>query len=90
MRLILLGSIAVLLVFVVAFSKKPHTPALDKLADRVERLDVIPEETRQELTRLIERMAQDAKVSDSNDRHAKAVARIERAMQFKPVELSPK
>ena len=82
MRIMLLGGIGVLLLFVVAFSKKSHTPALDKLADRVERLDVIPEETRKELTRLIEQNAQGAK----NDRYAEAVGRIERAMQFKPVK----
>ena len=86
MRIILLGGTVVMLFFVFAVSNKSHTPSLNKLADRVEQLNVIPAETREELTHLIERVNKDAKVSGSNERSAEAVARIERAMQFKPVE----
>ena len=54
MRIIVLGGIAVLLLLVVGFSKKPEAPSLARLADRVEQLDAIPADTRSELTRLIE------------------------------------
>ena len=54
--------------------------SLTRLADRVERADVLPENTRQELRRAI------AALGHRDDRSAEAVARIERAMQSKPVE----
>ncbi len=90
MRIIWLSGVAALLLTAIAFSKKPVPPSLDHLADQVERLDTIPNATRNELTRLIERTNREAKVSGIDERNAAAVARIERAMQFKPVERSSK
>ena len=58
--------------------------SLTRLADRVERADVLPENTRQELRRAIAALG--AKVGGIDDRSAEAVARIERAMQSKPAE----
>src|SRR5262245_1650268 len=60
--------------------------SLTRLADRVERADVLPETTRQELQRAIAALG--TKVGGIDDRTAQAVARIERAMQSKPVERS--
>jgi hypothetical protein len=81
-RIILLGGVVVLLLFLIAFPNK-NAPSLDRLADRVERLAVIPAETRKELSHLIERVSKDSKGAGSNNRNATAAARIERAMQFK-------
>src|SRR5438093_13686158 len=67
--------------------------SLDRLADRIEQLDAIPDETRAELTRLIERTTRDAKgtkTASTHDRNnAEAAARIERALQFKPSGRGP-
>jgi hypothetical protein len=57
--------------------------SLTRLADRVERADVLPETTRQELRQAIAALG--TKVG-LDDRSAEAVARIERAMQAKPAE----
>ena len=60
--------------------------SLTRLADRVERADVLPEKTRQELRRAIAALG--TKAGGIDERSADAVARIERAMQSKPVERS--
>jgi hypothetical protein len=60
--------------------------SLTRLADRVERADVLPESTRQELRRAIAALG--TKASGIDDRSAEAVARIERALRSKPVERS--
>lgn len=78
-RIILLGALAMILVAVIAFPKKTNTLSLSRIADRAERADVLPEDTRVELKRLIEMVNRDG-VSDRN------VTRIERAMQIKPTE----
>jgi len=59
--------------------------SLTRLADRVERADVLPETTRQELRRAIAGLGVKGGI---DDRSAEAVARIERAMQSKPAERS--
>ena len=58
--------------------------SLTRLADRVERSDVLPEKTRQELRRAIATLG--TKAGGIDDRSADALARIERAMQSKPAE----
>lgn len=60
--------------------------SFDRLAQRVERADVIPEATRSQLRHLVEDVTQNAKVTSHDKRNATAVARIERAMQTKPAE----
>lgn len=54
--MLLLGGVVVLLFGVAAFGKKIDERPLKQMADRVERVEVIPEETRRQLTRLIERV----------------------------------
>ena len=50
----------------------------------MERSDVLPEKTRQELRRAIATLG--TKAGGIDDRSADALARIERAMQSKPAE----
>ncbi len=78
-------SIVMIVALLAAFATNKSV-SLDRLAQRMERVDVIPEETRSELRRLIERTTQNPKVAGLDNRNAAAVARIERAMQIKPAE----
>ena len=82
MRYFLGAAAVVLLLGIIIFSNKPSTQSLHRLADRVERLETIPEETRNELTRLIQKVSKDGTSATAANRNA--TARIERAMQFKP------
>jgi hypothetical protein len=76
--MVLLGALAMAILVVIGVSRNRSSPSLSRVADRVERADVLPEETRVELKRLIEMVNR-----DGSDRSA---ARIERALQIKPIE----
>ena len=77
-RIILLCALAVVVLVVIGVSRNRSSLSLSRVADKVERADAIPEETRTELKRLIEMVNR-----DGSDRNA---GRIERALQIKPVE----
>jgi hypothetical protein len=69
-----------------ATHRNAPAPSIDRLASRVERARVLPEETRQALRLAIQRTSQGAKASGIDDRNSAPAARIERAMQSKPTE----
>ncbi len=84
MRSIFLSGVAIASLCLLVVFNKSHGPALDRVADRVERLKVIPDVTRHELTQLIESVTKDA--APITSRNMAAIARIERAMHIKSVD----
>lgn len=82
----LLAAVGVLLFGVAAFGKKLDERPLKQMADRVERVEFLPEETRRELTHLIERVNRDPKITAADRQNVSDAARIERALQDKPTE----
>ena len=81
-RIIWVIGLIVVVAALVGISTSRSSVSLERIADRVERAEVIPEETRAELRHLIETVAHDG----HSKRNVIAAARIERAMQFKPVD----
>jgi len=57
-----------------------RNPSLDRLADRVERAEAIPEATRTELRHLIDTVHYDGRPN----RNTAAIERIDRALRTKP------
>ena len=86
MKILLLGGIVIVLLLVLGSAKQPQPPSLDHLANQVEKLDVIPQATRHELTKLIASASKGSIAINSHDRDA--VARIERAMLSKPISVT--
>ena len=84
MRSIFLSGVAIASPFLLVVFNKPQGPAMDRVADRVERLKVIPDDTRNELTHLIESITKDP--AHITSRNMAAIARIERAMHTKSVD----
>ncbi len=84
-----IGGVAAIALLCAVLLTHQKAPSLDRLADRVERAQVLPEATRQELQRVLDRTAKAPRLAGVPDHNAAAAARIERAMQQKPATRNP-
>ena len=87
MRIVLLlAGVFALMFFVAASETKIAERPLKQMADRVEKTEHFPEETRRELTRLIERVNRGPKITAADRQNAFDATRIEQAWRYRSVE----